>query len=46
MQVIETKVYSFQELSEEAKKKARAWWRKSTEDDSIWHECVTEEWES
>ena len=45
MRVVETKVYTFDELSDEAKEKARQWWRESEAEsgDNFWSECVTDE---
>jgi len=43
MQIIETKVYTFDELSEEAKEKARDWYR-NRDEDSFFSEYVIEQW--
>ncbi len=36
-------LYTFNELSDSAKEKARAWWREGSNDDSFWSECVIDE---
>lgn len=41
--IIETTVYAFDELSEEAKEKARNWLREGNCEDSFWHECVIDD---
>ena len=38
--VTETTVYQFDELSDEAKEKAREWYRQGNCDDSFWSECT------
>jgi len=43
MRVLETKVYSFDELSDDAKDKAREWWRTCFSQDSDWHEYAIED---
>ena len=40
--VIEKTVYQFNELSDKAKERARAWYR-GADDDSFWEECVLED---
>ena len=42
-QTIETTVYTFDELSDSAKEKARNWWREGTAYDDYWHESVYED---
>jgi hypothetical protein len=42
MKTIELKVYSFAELSDKAKEKARDWWRQSSMDDDWW-DCTFED---
>jgi len=44
-QIVETTVYRLDELSTEAKEKARAWYRESTPDDD-WSEFVTQDFET
>jgi len=39
MEIIQTPVYTFDELSDQAKEKARAWWREGALHDGWW-ECV------
>lgn len=46
MEIISTTVYSFDELSDEAKEKAREWYREVSADDQFWHETPIEEWQS
>lgn len=36
-------LFTFNELSDSAKEKARAWWREGSNDDSFWSECVIDE---
>lgn len=36
-------LYTFNELSDSAKEKARNWWRESSCDDSFWSECTIDE---
>ena len=36
-------LYTFNELSDSAKEKARDWWRESSCDDSFWSECTLDE---
>lgn len=43
MRTITTKVYKYSELSEEAKEKARDWYRNATADDSFWSEAVLDD---
>lgn len=43
MRVIETVVYEYHELSEEAQAKARDWYREGSEDYSWAYECTTED---
>lgn len=43
MQVVELKLYDFQELSEEAKGKARGWFRSVASEDSFYAECVIDD---
>lgn len=43
MKEITIKTYSFDELSDAAKEKARSWWREGCCDDSFWSECTLEE---
>ena len=40
---VENTVYKFDELSERAKEKAREWYRRGTDEDSWWSECVLED---
>ena len=42
MRIIETKVYTFDELSDRAKEKARDWYRETSAGDNFWAEPVTE----
>lgn len=42
MQVIETPVYQYEELSDDAKEKAREWWVSSFDGDNFWAESVEE----
>jgi len=44
-EIVETTVYSLDELSETAKEKARAWYRESLPDDD-WHEFVVEDFQT
>ena len=44
MKRIQTTVYTFSELSDKAKDKAREWWRKANEEDNTWHTFLIEEW--
>ena len=46
MRTIETKVYTFDELTDEAKEKARGWWRNSRDGDDFWSEGVIEDAET
>lgn len=46
MRTVEIKVYRFDELSDEAKEKARAWWRQSSEGDQYWFESIFDDFES
>jgi len=41
--VTETTVYQFDELSDEAKEKAREWYRQGNCDDSFWSECAIDD---
>jgi len=41
--VTETTVYQFDELSDEAKEKAREWYRQGNCDDSFWSECTIDD---
>jgi hypothetical protein len=41
-QIVETTIYRFDELSDEAKDEARAWYREAAQDDD-WHEFVYED---
>lgn len=41
--VTETTVYQFDELSDEAKEKAREWYRQGNCDDSYWSECTIDD---
>ena len=43
MRIIETKVYTFDELSDRAKEKARDWYRETSAGDNFWAEPVTED---
>jgi len=43
MRIIETKVYKFDELSDEAKEKARDWWKEASIGDEFGAECVYED---
>lgn len=43
MRIIETKVYKYSELSDDAKAKARDWWRKASAGDNFFAECVEED---
>ncbi len=36
-------LYTFNELSDSAKEKARDWWRESSYDDSYWSECTLDD---
>jgi hypothetical protein len=36
-------LYTFDELSDSAKEKARQWWREASSDDTFWSECTIEE---
>lgn len=36
-------LFTFNELSDSAKEKARAWWREGSNDDSFWSECVIDD---
>ncbi len=36
-------VYQFDELSDEAKEKAREWWRRGQDGDTFWSECVLDD---
>ena len=40
MRIIETRVYTFDELNDAAKQRAREWYRSSGEGDNFWSECV------
>src|SRR3990167_3827578 len=43
METIEVKVYQFDELNEEAKEKARAWFREGNQNDSFYAESVIDD---
>jgi hypothetical protein len=43
MQVVELKLYDFQELSDDAKEKARDWFRSIQSEDSFYAECVMDD---
>lgn len=43
MRTIETTVYEFDELSDQAKERAREWYREASADDREWHEQVSED---
>lgn len=36
-------LYTFNELSDSAKERARQWWREASSDDTFWSECTIEE---
>lgn len=40
MRTIETQVYTFTELSEDAKERAREWYRRGMDYDTYWHEFI------
>jgi hypothetical protein len=46
MTTIVTEVYTFEELSEEAKEKAREWWRECDASYMDWWECIGEDAEN
>ena len=43
MKVIETEVFTLDELDDKAKDKAREWYRDTLSDDSFWYECVIDD---
>jgi hypothetical protein len=43
--IVETTVFRLDELSEQAREKARAWYREASACDD-WHECVFEDFEA
>ena len=43
MKTVEISLFQFDELDDKAKERARAWWRKCSEDDTFWSEYVIEE---
>jgi hypothetical protein len=43
MKEVTIKTFQYDELSDEAKEKAREWYRRASSDDSFWHECVTDD---
>jgi len=43
MRIVETKVYTFDELSDKAKEKARTWWREDSIGDNYFSESVIED---
>jgi hypothetical protein len=43
MQIVETPVYTFDELSDEAKERARDWFREGVGEDAFWAESVIED---
>lgn len=43
MKTIEIKAYEFSELQDEAKEKARAWYRRANDGDTFWSECTIDE---
>lgn len=43
MKTIHTDVYAFDELNDDAKEKARDWWREVNAGDSYWSECVIDD---
>ena len=43
MRIVETKVYTFDELSDKAKEKARTWWREASIGDSHWSEFIMDD---
>jgi hypothetical protein len=43
MNIIQTKVYTLNELDDKAKENARNWYRESFNDDSFWSECVVDD---
>jgi len=43
MRIIETKVYTYEELSNESKAKARDWYRRASDSDTFWSEHPLEE---
>lgn len=38
-----TNLYTFNELSDSAKERARQWWREGSSDDAFWSECTIDE---
>ena len=46
MRIIETKVYKFEELSEDAKERARDWYREATSEESFYAEYVEEDFKT
>lgn len=43
MKIIETKVYTFNELSDKAKERAREWFKNGIENETFWSDCVIED---
>lgn len=43
MRTIEQKIYTFDELDDKAKRKARDWYRQGNMNDTFWSECVLDE---
>ncbi len=42
MRIVQTKVFTYSELSDEAKERARNWYRERSTGDDFWHESMTE----
>lgn len=43
MKTVSIQLFNFEELNDTAKEQARAWFRRASESDTFWHECVTDE---
>lgn len=43
MKTIQIQLFQFSELNDTAKDKAREWYRRASEGDTFWHECVIDE---